>query len=72
MVYPTMRVDVSVGPFLRWYMVCPTMLMDVSAGPFRHGDRLGLPWSNVSAEHAFLKWMLDVFLPWSDISAGPF
>ena len=50
-------------------MVCPTMPMDVIFGPFYNGDRMGLSWSDVSVGSSFLTWMLDVFLPWSDISA---
>ena len=65
-----MPMDVSVGPFLRWYMVCPTMSMDVSVGRAFLTWMLDvfLPWSYISDGRAFLTWKLDVFLPWSDIS----
>ena len=29
---------------------------------------MGFPWSYVSVGRVFLTWMLDVFLPWLDIS----
>ena len=52
-------------------MVCPIMLVDVSAGPFL-GFYMVCPAMpmDVSVGHAFLTWMQDVFLPWSDVSDG--